>query len=342
MTEDNKLIQEQREALNKSVKLNAGWKFKEIYPTISAYVTTYNCLSGGYPIEQAIKSFAWADQLVIVDGGSDDGTKDLLDRLKSELSNLEVYDIPIDWDAPGKDGIQKAMARAMTTSKFVIQFDADEICLGSHQKWKKIAKDMADGVDIVDLMVLEPFGSRTNLRLNKEHNPMKWRVFRNKPEITHGIPKHDRLLRDGKVYSKGGSDGCFPIHVVTEMLYPSRPHQSALGARALYGFERPAEYKDFICERLKDGTPMVLHLGHVNLFDKIVAYLFSWHDWWCDLYGKDRDDLNNNLYFPGVVLNDDPGFEFDRIKEKAEELIRNTPSVNVPELLELDIWESMT
>lgn len=338
MTEDNKLVEEQRENLNRSIKFNPSWKFREIFPTISAYVTSYNCVSGGYPIEKAIRSFAWTEQLIVVDGGSTDGTKELLERLQKEIPHLEIYDIPIDWENPGKDGNQKAMARAMCTSEFCIQFDADEICLGNPIKWKKIAKDMMDGVDIVDLMVLEPFGSPSSLRLNKEHNPIKWRIYRNCPEITHGIPKHDRFERDGKIYSKGGSDGCDPIHVVTEMPYPSQPHETARRARALFNQGDPSEYKDFICEKLKDGTPMVLHLGHVDLVQKISLYLNSWHEWWNHLYGHPPSDPNHNQYFPMTPIESCNQVMID---SKVRDLILGTPSIDVPELLELDVWEMM-
>lgn len=341
MTEDNKLLQEQRENLNRSIKINKNWKFKELFPTISAYTTAYNCIQGEYPIERALRSFAWVDQLVVIDGGSTDGTKELLERLREELPNLEVYDIPIDLGNPGKDGAQKTMARAMCTSEFSIQFDADEICLGDIQKWKRAAKDMADGCDIVDLIVFEPFGARDNLRMDKSHNPIKWRIFRNKPEIVHGIPKHDEIEIDGKICSRGMSDGCFPIHVVTKMMVPSAPSSSARRVKELYAAGDPSEYKDFICELLRTGEPAVLHLGHVNLEKKINLYLSTWHEWWCGLYGKDPSAPENNRYFPGLPYSDIPSDSL-AIRKRVEELMRETTSVNVPELLELDVWETAT
>ncbi len=305
------------------VVINRDWKFKEAFPTISAYTTTFNCVRGKYPIAAAVRSFAWADEVIVVDGGSTDGTLEALQALRAELPNLVVHSMPVDLSDPGKDGALKAISRALCSNEFLVQFDADEIAVGDPSAWKRVAKLMPSSVDIVELFVAEPFGELNNLRLNPEHNPLKWRMSRNKAEISHGIPANDRVEKDGKVYSKGGSDGCYPIHIVDNHLYPSAfsPALAAL-ARAKNG--DPDVYVQLV-QKYTEAHPYVLHLGHVDLKSKIALYLSSWHDWWCDLYGKNPADPQNNLYFPGVSISD---VTDEMIEAKVEELKRLTPVVS--------------
>lgn len=312
------------------MRLNKEWNYKEYYPTISAYVTAYNCIQNGYPILQAVKSFAWCDEVVVIDGGSTDDTVVELAKLQEEFPHLQVYPIPLDWENPGKDGMQKAMARAMCSSEFSIQFDADEICIGKPDKWKRFAKDMS--CDILQLPVLEPFGEFAQLRLNPEHNPVKWRIFKNKSEITHGIPKKDRLEKDDKTFSKGGSDGCFPIHIVDQGLYPSKLSQEAQKVRGLYGKDdQLEEYVAAVESIITDERPAVLHLGHVDLSSKIKLFLAEWRKWWADLYDKDPEDVS--MYFSDLKLEDVTDKE---ILDRVEELKRETSTVEIKALLEFE------
>lgn len=309
-----------------TIKINENWKFKEIFPKISAYTTTYNCIKGGYPFVEAIKSFSWCDEYIVVDGGSTDGTMEKLEELQKDLPNLSVYDIPLDWDNPSKDGAQKAMARAMCSKQMSIQFDADEICLGDPTLWKKMTKDM--NCDILELPVFEPYGDICNLRLNKEHNPVKWRIFKSIPEITHGIPKSDRLEKYPKTFSKGGSDGCFPIHIVSEHLYPSQMSKDAAMMKSLYGDTE--EYLEFCTSLLEKQIPAVLHLGHVDLKKKIGLFINEWRFWWARLYDKDPEDLS--MYFPDGASISDILIDATIINKRVGELKEETPTITVPEL----------
>jgi glycosyltransferase involved in cell wall biosynthesis len=309
------------------IKINPNWQFSESPgPEITAYTTTWNCLNGKYPVEQAIRSFSWCDKIVVVDGGSTDGTLELLRDLASNLKNLSIIEIPIDKNNPGKDGFQKAMALAMCDTPIAIQFDIDEVCLGSSEKWRSLIKEMPSTLNILNLPVIEPFGSAKKIRVNKEHTPWKWRIFRTKPEITHGIPKSDQLLVNGIKHSKGGSDGCFPIHVVTEEMYPSANSKTATKLTNLKNKLDPKEYSEYISELIEADEPCIMHLGHVDLENKIRHYLTSWHAWWCQLYNKDPADPKNNVYFPGVAVFD---VTEENIKDKVSELCRNTQTVTI-------------
>lgn len=311
--------------------LNKSWKFEEKYPKISGYTTTYNCLNGDYPFEKSIKSFCFLDEVIVVDGGSNDGTREKLEELSKKYPNVKIYDFVMDFDNPGCDGQQKALARAMCSNEFCVQFDADEINMSDPKVWNRTAKNLSPNVSVVECPVIEPIGEITNVRLNESHNPMKWRLSRNLPEITHGIPAHDRLERDGKVYSKGGSDGCFVVSIVDNKMIPSSFVSEQ--CRQLYTTRKENDKEKYaeVLQSLTQTTPCVLHLGHVDLEKKIKLYLSTWHKMWNNLYGKDDQDPQNNVYFPGVAYGD---VTSEMIAEKIEQIKNETPSFEFKKLNE--------
>lgn len=311
------------------IKINKDWKYEEKFPSIGAYTYVYNCVKNGFPFDEAIKSFLWVDELVIVDAGSTDDTSKRLNELYGGLSNVKIYNMPMDMSEPGKDGLHKTMARSMCMSEYLIQFDADEICVGDTKKWKRLAKEMPKNQDILNMFVAEPIGKLTSLRLNKEHNHLKERISRNKPEIVHGIFKQDKVEINGKNCSKGFSDGCRLINAVTDELVPIYTPQKLLELSELRKQEDFESYKSKVSEMISNNDPLILHIGHVDLEKKISLYTKEWHSWWCCLYGKDASDPKNNSYFPGVKLED---VSSEMIKNKAKEIYSSTTKVEVEQL----------
>ena len=54
-------------------------------------------------------------------------------------------------------------------------------------KIKNLASKIPQTIDLVCLPVIEFWGDKGKVRIDV--NPWKWRLSRNRPHITHGIPK---------------------------------------------------------------------------------------------------------------------------------------------------------
>lgn len=111
-----------------AVKVVPAWDWKEYRPKIAGYTHILNAKTQGYPYVQSIKSMMdFCDEVVVVDGGSTDGSVEFLrtelERLFDAGSPVAVNDhcklniITRKWDPdePGMDGMQKAFGRAMVS-----------------------------------------------------------------------------------------------------------------------------------------------------------------------------------------------------------------------------------
>lgn len=292
------------------IKINKEHKFKRLYPEISVYTYVWRPLANGYPVEECLRSWAWADEIIVVNAAEDsedDGTKALLARLQEEIGpKLVVWPIPCSPKSNHLfDGENKNTARALTSSKFVISADIDELCCGAEQDWRELAKEMPDDVDGYNLPVHEVIGAPDQFRTSPSFNPWKWRLSRNKPEFGHGLPQADAIQVDGKTYSKGGSDGAFYVHVATKNVlafhFPLVDEKPWFSERLIsLRDSNPEEYQRRM-EHVFTRLPHVHHVGHLDLKRKIKLYLETWHSHWNRLYGRDENDPKNNKYFPGVL-----------------------------------------
>jgi len=82
--------------------------------TLSAVVITKN---EARVIQRCLESVTWADEIVVLDSASDDGTAEIARRLKAKV------EVTTDW--PGF-GPQKNRALALATGDWVLSLDADE------------------------------------------------------------------------------------------------------------------------------------------------------------------------------------------------------------------------
>ena len=281
-------------------------KHIEYNPTISGYTTTLNCIKQDYPFIQSIKSMiGFCDQVVVVDGGSSDGTWEKLEDLASKNEKIIIHRQPRDMNDTRFavfDGLQKALARALCTGEFCWQQDSDEIVHeNDYEKIKSLTKQISKNMDLIALPVTEFWGSSGKVRIDV--TPWKWRLSRNRPHITHGIPGNLRKFdEDGKLYSLPGTDGCDYIRsdsfepVPFANFYTEEAHSERI--KAVSGnIESLENYKSWISSAL-DALPTVYHYSWFNLERKIHTYKNYWSSHWQSLYNINQEDTSeNNMFF---------------------------------------------
>jgi len=293
---------------------NPEFEYTPIYKTISGYTTTYNAKN--YPFRESIKSMlGFCDEVVVVDGCSDDGTWEVLEEMAKEDDRLQLYQNPFDWEEPGIDGLQKAFARALCQNEFLWQQDCDEVVHeDDYEKIKSITKRFPSNADILHLPVIELWGNENEV--TGRRHAWKWRMSRNKPEITHGINKHARLTdeKTGKVYAKEGiSDGCEYIDAMTnEML----PHVGFWNERIDTARKYVAEDYARGMNEIFEIMPSVFHYSWFNLEQKIKQLKRGgvWDRLWSLLYQKESMER-----FPGVETEEDIKSLIEHLHEQGGE-----------------------
>lgn len=284
-----------------SIKNTVEWK-----PKISGYTTAYNFINSSYPWRQCIQSLlGFCDEVVVVDGGSNDGTLESLREWASSEDRLKVFEVPRDWNDTRFgvfDGMQKAEARSRCTGDFLWQQDADEVVHErDYEKIVKLCKNFPDLIDIVALPVVEYWGGPEKVRADV--NPWKWRLSRNKPNITHGIPGHLRKLDEsGRLYAAQGTDGCDYIFADTLEIVPHANFytQDVHNARiaALQGNQEALRAYEQWFKHVIGAYPTVHHYSWFNLERKIRTYKNFWTKFWQSLYNIVQEDTaENNMFF---------------------------------------------
>ena len=301
---------------------NKDFQYQRFYGKISGYTTTYNAMN--YPFEECIKSMlGFCDEVVVVDGCSDDGTFQKLEELVKQDSRVKIYQNPFDWTEPGIDGIQKAFARALCENEYLWQMDCDEVVHErDYEKIKLITKRFPKTHDILHLPVVELWGNEEYV--TGRRHCWKWRMSRNKPEITHAINKNARLVdeKTGKIYAKKGmSDGC---EYVNTMTYEMLPHTGFYNQQVeLARIHAPDRYAQGISE-IFEHIPSVYHYSWCSIERKLEQLKKGgvWDKMWSLLYQEETQDRFSDLDSPEKVkvlakkLYDMGGEDSDQIKYK--------------------------
>ena len=274
--------------------------------TISGYTTTKDCISQKYPYIQAIKSMlGFCDQVVVVDGGSTDGTWEALVELSKTDDRIIIEQKKRDWSHPRFavfDGLQKAYARSLCTSDWCWQMDSDEIVHEEdYSKIKNLIKKIPKSTHLIALPVIEYWGGEEKVRVDV--NPWKWRFSRNLKHITHGIPKQLRRFdKGGKLYAAQGTDGCDYIDNQSYEVLPCMHFYGQdvhnIRVSALSGNEDALEAYENWFNNLVENLPGVHHYSWMNLERKIKTYKNYWSKHWQSLYDIKQDDSpENNMFF---------------------------------------------
>lgn len=284
-------------------------------PTLSGYSTTYNCVDQNYPFVESITSLLdVCDEVVVVDGGSTDGTWDVLTAMAEENPKLKIKQVERDWSHPRHsvfDGMQKAAARDLCTGDFCWQQDVDEIIhQNDYQKIRNLLTSTPKSVNLICLPVTEFWGSKGKIRI--DINPWKWRLSRNHPEITHGIPASLRRQdENGDLYSAPGSDGCDYITRSTGDLVPNVNFHTQQTEQLRQAAARdPAARHQYVqwLAAVIQNLPGVYHYSWFNLPRKIKTYKNYWSRHWQSMYNISQDDTaENNMFFnkPWSDVSDD-------------------------------------
>ena len=275
-------------------------------PTISGYTTSYNCIKQNYPFVKCIESMLrFCDEVCVVDGGSTDGTWELLKDLSSKNNKVKLKQVPRDWSHPRHavfDGAQKAESRSMCTGDFCWQMDSDEIVHEDDaQKIIDLCKKIPPKVEVVSLPVIEYWGGPEKVRCDIQ--PWKWRLSRNLPHITHGIPSDLRRIdSNGDLCAAEGTDGCDMIRKDTgeripHVTFHTQDSEAMRQAACNGNQEALRQYESWFNAVIK-SLPGVHHYSWYDIPRKMRLYRDYWTRHWNSLYNKSLEDtVESNMMF---------------------------------------------
>lgn len=294
---------------------------------ISGYTTTRNCVDIDYPFEEAIRSMLdFCDEVVVADSSDkEDGTAEKLTELMNEFDKLKVFHVDVDWSKPNHgicDGQMKAVARSRCTGEYLWQQDADEIVEpGIRTKIESLlqqASSYMDQAPLIALPVLEYWGGKGKVRIDV--NPWKWRLSRNLPYITHGIPAHLRKEENGLLYAKHGTDGCCYINTETGALIPFSnfvtPQVEMLRQKAITDEGAAREYGIWL-NMVAEHLPTVYHFSWYSIAAKILKFRYFWNGSWLSLYNEQKPE-GWNPFFADKTLDEVSDKEIKELATKLE------------------------
>ena len=182
---------------------------KEEPVSISTYCIILNGISMGLPVAEVISNhLKFSDEFVMVDGGSEDGTWELLQKLKKQWGDrLVLRQNQWDYTKPNMMGIQKTFARRLCKGEYLWQTDCDELVPEwQHDSIQDLIRNDPTSV-LFDLPCITFHGGMKTT--GPKENCYKWRLSKNLPNIIHDVPIQFRQYKDGKMFfEREKSDSC--------------------------------------------------------------------------------------------------------------------------------------
>lgn len=200
---------------------------KAKWPTFGAYVVLHNAETNGYPWRECIRTaLEYCHKVYILEvDSSEEDVQAIYDEFNNEqrivMKRLEGV-----WDMDDMTivGRMKQTAREMVQEDYCIYLDSDEILkVQSYDLLVDLVLNNSHA-NVFALPYITFFGDPYHIANFKDmENFWRWKIFRNLPQIGHGIHgKARKYDEDGNLYmDKTISDGCELIDMNTLEVVPS-------------------------------------------------------------------------------------------------------------------------
>jgi len=245
-------------------------------PLLSGYTTLFNAERVGLPYRESIRSMLQCcDEIVVMDGGSEDGTVEGVQELMQQDGRIRLLQSPYDPKFPLMDGSQKQLARMACTGNAVLQLDADEVLSDGCGPWiKEAVKGLItrNPQAVMALPVINLIGSEQ--AADCAGTPWKWRLSPNRRDWGHGVHLASRRLSpSGQMYS-AYTDGCEWVSLPIGEWLP------VVGFGAQAHPSDPFKMAHQLQQAININMPLVWHYSGASVARKLRMARDFWHDQW--------------------------------------------------------------
>jgi glycosyltransferase involved in cell wall biosynthesis len=224
-------------------------------------------------LERCIKSYAGIyDQLVIVDTGSQDKTKEIAKNLAADIFDFT-------WNDDFSEARNFALSKVKTT--WTIMVDADDIMKTED---RDVLRTKIPSLSLEIAGVILPYllpSAYTGYV--KSYKPRIWRTsfgFR------YHLPVHEYLDA--------------PAHILQTFIRIETPvYHSASPSEFSKSFPRNIRILEKAIRKQPQETRLLFYLGHDNHFSGNYGQAISWYQKFIDAKPKSMDELNRVLFWKG-------------------------------------------